>query len=277
MSKTSHRLHAIAVLIGREIRSNYYSLGLYLAVTVAFLGASVTVNSHVSSIVQNGLMSMRSPLSNPLNFSVVIGAAYLALCSAISIARERDQGTLEVLFYGPVDSVSYVLAKFLEQVITFAIVILVYLVFFGVLSAITNLGLSWDFLAQAIMSVLLGSSIIGFGILLSCLAKRARTSIILFLSLIALFVVVDLAAGILAGMQTDKYTTSPIVFARSIVMSLRDWMSWINPFDYLQRGVLAISMGSIALFIRRLLESLLYTAVLLIGSVYFFNRKGVRR
>lgn len=277
MSKASYRFHAIAVLIRQEIWRNYYSLGLYLAVTVAFLGASISVNSYISSVAQNGLMSIRSPLSEPLNFAVVIGAAYLALCSAISISRERDQGTLEVLFYGPVDSVSYVVAKFLEQVITFAIVILVYLVFFAVLSAVTNLGLNWDFLAQAIMSVLLGTSIIGFGILLSCLTRRARTSIILLLSLIALFVVVDVAAGILANIQTDKYTTSPIVFVRSFVMSLRSGLGWINPFAYLQRGILAISMGSVTLFIRRLVESLLYTAVLLIGSIYFFNRKGVRR
>lgn len=277
MSKASYRLHAISVLIRREIWSNYYSLGLYLAVTIAFLGASLSVNSYVSSVAQNGLMSIRSPLTEPLNFAVVIGAAYLALCSAISISRERDQGTLEVLFYGPVDSVSYVLARFLEQLITFAILILVYLIFFSILSAVTNLGLNWYFLAQAIMSVLLGSSIIGFGILLSCLTKKARTSIILFLSLTALFILVDVAADILTNMGTDKYTTSPIVFIRSVVLSLRDWLSWVNPFEYLQRGVFAISANSMVLFIRRLLESLLYTAVLLFGSVYFFNRKGVRR
>lgn len=277
MSVLSNRLHAISVITRRELRANYYSLGLYVAISLAFAVAIVTVSSYLSSVEQNGLMSVKSPLSEPLRYAVFLGAAYLALCSAISITRERDQGTLEVLFYGPVDSVSYVLAKFLEQMITFAVVIAVYLVFFGIVSWLTNLGLGWTFLAQAVLSVLLGSSIIGFGILLSSITKKARTSIILFLSLLALFVVVNLAAGILSGIELSQYTASPVIFARSILSHVRTAISWISPFDYLERGVTAIMIGNAAGFIRRMLEALLYTAVLLAASVYFFNRKGVRR
>ena len=101
MSALSPRMNAIYAIVSRELRSNFYSLGLYAAITVAFTAAVLSVTSNLSSIAQNGLMSLNSPLSDPLRYAVILGAAYLALCSAMSITRERDQGTLEVLFTAP--------------------------------------------------------------------------------------------------------------------------------------------------------------------------------
>ena len=155
--------------------------------------------------------------------------------------------------------------------------ILVYLAFFAVVSWATNLGLGWNFLAQALMSILLGSALIAFGILLSAVTKRARTSIILFLSFLAFFLVTDLAAGVMGLMEFSENTASPLIFARDVLSYIRTATCWFSPFDDLDRGLTAIVFGNWGLFARRTVEALAYTGVLLWIAVVAFARKGVRR
>jgi ABC-type transport system involved in multi-copper enzyme maturation permease subunit len=276
VSKMGNRTNAIKVIARRDIKSTVNGLGIYVVASLAFLVAMLFVRSNLKGVTENGLMVMANPLNYPFFIAVIIGATYLALTSTMSVSRERDQGTLEVLFYGPIDSVAYVLAKFLEQLVTFLGLVIVYMVIFFVISILTNFGMDGSFLAMAGLSVLLAAAIVAFGLLLSTLCRSARTSVILLLVLLILFLAVDVVAGILNSMSAKDMSVT-LVYIRVAVDMVNRGLQWISPFGYLNRGMLAIGLGSASLILGSIGASLLYTIVLLALAIRFLERRGVRK
>ena len=61
--------------------------------------------------MKNGLLVLSGAFNFPLFAIIFFSATFLALSSVTTIARERDQGTMEALFYGPIDSTAYILGK----------------------------------------------------------------------------------------------------------------------------------------------------------------------
>lgn len=276
MSKMEYRHNAIGVIARRDIKSTVNGIGIYVAASLAFLVSMLFVRSNLKGVTENGLMVMVNPLNYPLFIAVIIGATYLALTSTISVARERDQGTLEVLFYGPVDSTTYIIAKFVEQIVTFLGLIVVYIAVFFMISRMTNFGMDGSFLAMAGLSVLLAASIVAFGLLLSTISRSARTSVIVLLVLLLAFLAIDIVAGILNSMSA-KDMSATLIYARVAVDMLNRGLKWISPFAYLNRGIAAVGLGVASQILSSIGASLLYTVVLLALAIQFLDRRGVRK
>ncbi|HHV94732.1 MAG TPA: ABC transporter permease subunit [Firmicutes bacterium] len=276
MSKIRYRTNAINVIARRDVSSTVKGLGIYVVASLAFLVSMLFVRSNLKGVTENGLMVMVNPLNYPFFIAVTIGATYLALTSTMSVSRERDQGTLEVLFYGPVDSVAYILAKFVEQLVTFLGLVVVYIIIFFAISKLTNFGVDASFLAMAGLSVLLAASIVAFGLLLSTWCRSARTSVILLLVLLVLFLAVDIVAGILNSLSAKDISVT-LVYIRVAVDMINRVLQWISPFGYLNRGIMAISLRSARFILSSIGASLLYTVVLLALAIRFLDRRGVRR
>ena len=276
MSKLIQKFNTVGVITKREIKSTIGSLGIYAAASLAFLVANLFVRSNLRGVAENGLMVMANPLNYPLFIAVIIGATYLALTSTISVSRERDQGTLEVLFYGPVDSITYIAAKFLEQLVAFLGLIVVYIVGFFAISKLTNFGLDSSFFAMAALSILLAASTVAFGLLLSTITRSARTSVIVLLLLLTLFLASDVVAGVLNSMSAKDMSVT-MVYVRVAVDMINRGLKWISPFAYLNRGIAAIGLESSKHLLSSIGASLLYTGVLLSLAVYLLNKRGVRR
>ncbi|NMB46844.1 MAG: ABC transporter permease subunit [Firmicutes bacterium] len=276
MSKMKDRSNAISVIARRDISSTVNGLGIYVAASLAFLVAMLFVRSNLKGVTENGLMVMGNPLNYPLFIAVIIGATYLALTSAISVSRERDQGTLEVLFYGPVDSTTYILAKFLEQLVTFLGLIVVYIAFFFIISRLTNFGLHGSFLAMAGLSVLLAASIVAFGLFLSTICRSTRSSVIVLLVLLVAFLAIDIVASILNNMSAMDLSAT-LIYARVAIDMINRGVKWISPFAYLNRGISAAMLGSTSRILSSIGGSLLYTVALLALAIHFLDRRGVRK
>ncbi|NLJ86948.1 MAG: ABC transporter permease subunit [Firmicutes bacterium] len=276
MSNTRYRSNAIGVIARRDIKSTINGIGIYVAISLAFLISMLFVRSNLRGVTENGLMVMVNPLNYPLFIAVIIGATYLALTSTISVSREREQGTLEVLFYGPVDSTTYILAKFLEQLVTFVGMIAIYIVVFFVISKLTNFGMDGSFLAMAGLSILLAASIVAFGLFLSTFARSTRTSVILLLVLLVAFLAIDIVAGVLNSMSARDMSVT-LIYARVAMDMLNRGLKWISPFAYLNRGVVAIGLGGTSHILGSIGASLLYTIALLALATHFLDRRGVRK
>lgn len=272
-----YRVHAVRTMARRELRSTLYGLGLYVTLSVVFLLMSVgPISNALNHIRNNGIEVFANPITVPFFLTVGLVAAYLGLCSALAISRERDQGTLEVLFYGPVDSVAYVLAKYAHQVLAFLVALALGGVYFYVISRGTNLGFSSDFSSLLVLSVFLASCFISFGIFLSAVTRRMMVSVILYVALVLFFLGFSITHAWVMGIQA-RDLTDRLVFIRVILDSANVVMQWISPLAYLDRGNLALAMGDRAQYLLSVLSSAAYTVVMLILSVILFNRKGVRR
>lgn len=273
----SHRVHAAKVIAKRELKSTLYGTGIYITLTAIFLAASYFfVNSSVSNVLDAGVLALRNPITEPFFFSIGLAATYLGLCSALTISRERDQGTLEVLFYGPVDAVSYIASKYLHQLLAFVVVLAFATLNFFLVAQVTNFGFSSGFLWVLILSVFLTSCMVSFGILLSVSTRRMAVSVVLFLGLVLFFYGFRVAHTIVMNI-TGRDLPIIIVYIRMILDNLNAVVRWISPLSYFDRGMLAAYMGDTAQYLLSLLSSTVYTLILLALSVWIFKKKGVRR
>lgn len=273
----SYRTRAIRVTAKRELFSTLYGLGLYIVLFVIFLLTSyASIRISLLNVVNNGLEALPNPITSPFYLTVFLASTYLGLCSAIAISREREQGTLEVLFYGPVDSTSYVLGKYAQQLLTFGVVLVFSLVNFFLISQFTNLGFSGSFFGLLVLSVFLASCMIAFGVFLSAAAKRTVFAVVLFLALV-LFFVIFWGAHTLIMSLPGKSLTTLLVYTRLVLDNLNAVIQWISPLAYFVRGMVAVSQGNVGQYLVSVVSSLLYTAFLLGFAVVIFDRKGVKR
>src|SRR5690606_18810410 len=210
----SHRIHAIRVATKREIRSTLHGIGLYVVLSLVFLVASyVFANTVLRNVGDAGILALPNPVTLPLIVSTGLAAAYLGLCSSLSISRDRDLGTMEVLFYGPVDAVAYVLGKYFHQLAAYGVVLAFTLVNFYGLSVVTNVGFSLEIAGIMLLSVFLTSCMVSFGIVLSAGSRRMMVSVTLFLGFVLFFLIFSLVHAWVIG-AAGRDAASTMVYVR---------------------------------------------------------------
>ena len=119
-----HRWHAALLIHRRDFRVMLFSWGPYLVLSLSLLAATLILRNYLNFVDANGLFMVSGVFNIPLFVVISLSAIFLAVSSVTTIARERDQGTMEALFYGPVDSFSYVLGKYLAQITTYLFMII---------------------------------------------------------------------------------------------------------------------------------------------------------
>lgn len=273
----AYRWHAVKVATKRELRSTLYGVGLYVVLSLIFVAASyVFVNSVMRTVSDAGILALGNPITTPLFISMGLAAAYLGLCSSLSIARDRDLGTMEVLFYGPVDAVSYILGKYCHQLLAYAVVLVFSLINFYGVSLVTNVGFSADIAGIMALSIFLTSCMVSFGILLSVSSRRMIVSVVLFLGLVLFFLIFSIVHAWIMSITAQNLSTT-LVYVRVILDNANEFIKWISPVEYYLRGMNAVFRKDPAGYATSIVSSLVYTVVLLAVSVWAFRRKGVRR
>ena len=264
------------VLAKRELRSTIYGNGIYLTVSISLIVSSLVLYNQIKAVSRDQILITSSPIAYPLFIATGVCITYLALASLTSIARERDTQTLELLFYGPVDHVSYVFSKYVKGILSYLFIAL-FLTAFFIFSAITsNLGLSWKFLVVLVLSLFLASCVIAFGVFVSSLTESVRTAILLFLGIVGALISIQIGLELLVGIG-DENLAPVLILLRKSLSILHTGLKWISPFYYLDQGMEAVSLGSIGKYALSGISSIIYSSVLLLLSVLTLRRKGVRK
>ena len=103
----------------------------------------------------------------------------------VAIARERESGAMELLFYGPVDNVSYVIGKYSAQLTVYCLLIILYLICFFIISNIAGVQIPASFFMMMLLSLFTGAYLISVGVFVSTISKSVRSATLVFLTLIA--------------------------------------------------------------------------------------------
>lgn len=271
------RRGVIKVMAKRDLKATLYGVGIYIVIFVCLVISALAVKTtFIDSVNENTMLVTTNPLSFPLFLCVFISAIYLALIASIALSRERDRGTMEVLFYGPVDSISYISAKFLEHLVYYLVMLVIFVIYFVAGGYLINVGITSGFLAGLPLSLFLVSAVISFGIFLSAITTRVRTSVLVFLIIMIGFVGIEISNTLLSGLEKEKVTTT-ILYVKSGLGYLNRILEWVSPFSYLNRGLDAVAIGSLGNYLLSLLGSIIYSVILLAIAVLAFERKGVRR
>ena len=273
--RMKQRLRVLLALQRRDVRATLYAQGLYAIMFLSLVAASLVLRNEISVLRTNKLLVTSNPLLEPMAIYAQLIASYLAISSAIAIARDRDRGTLELLLYGPVDYGSYLLGKFTSQMLCYGVSMVFCTLAFLVVSQLTSLLFSISLLWLVVLSFFASSCVASMGLLLSTLSGNVRRSLLLVISILALFIVLEIGYTALASMDIQD-PESPILYFREAIGFIYRFAGIISPFAPLQRGVVAVLVGSAKLYLAQLGISILYTAIMLGLAGFVLSRKGVR-
>ncbi|HYU18729.1 MAG TPA: ABC transporter permease [Chloroflexota bacterium] len=268
------RVRAARAIASRELRELLRTPDLYVALGVALTAASLAVRSVLAEVAQEGLVARASPLYLPLFVATVVLAFSAATTSAVSIARERESGTLEVLFYGPVDAASYVVGKYVAQLLAYLALCAPLAISLATYGWVTNLGFSADLLTGIALSVLAAACTIAFGLLLSSVCGSIRDAILLLVGVGLLLLGVQGGSWLLAGLPQREGALG--VAAETLAAADRV-VTLVSPYSYLDRGLQAALLGDAAAYAIAFASPLIYAALLLGGAIWSVEWRGVRR
>jgi ABC-type transport system involved in multi-copper enzyme maturation permease subunit len=269
------RAQATSTVAGREVQALVRGLAGYGALATALLAAGWFLSTDLARVRTNGLLVQDSPFQAPLLAAALVLSIFLALSAVVSVARERERGTLEVLFYGPIDEPSYIVGKFLGQVGGYLLALPILLVSFVLLSLLSGFLLSPLLVLGLLASLVPAAEVVAFGLLLSVLAGRLRTALLLFVSVIALFLAVTVAHDFLSTWPIDN-PASPILPVREALGALDAVVQWLSPFAYLERILENIALGAGPPTAVALLAGLAHLGLGLGLASLALRRRGVR-
>jgi ABC-type transport system involved in multi-copper enzyme maturation permease subunit len=269
------RRRATLAILRRDVRSLLLAPGGYVALTLGLAAAVLVVRNHLEAIARTRLLIMSDAFTLPFFAAALVLIFFLALHAATGVAREREQGTLQVLFYGPVDGWAYLLGKHLALTAGFVVFGAGLLALLAALAAVSGLRLGGALPAAALLSVPAAAAMVAGGLLCSTLARGVRAGVALLLvislALVALWVgssvLGDLAAG--AG--------GPLRWLRDVVIGLDVAAGYLSPVATLDRGIDAAVRQDWQAYAGAVAVLLAQGAALLAAAWAVFERRGVRR
>jgi ABC-type transport system involved in multi-copper enzyme maturation permease subunit len=259
-----------------EFLKTLFSFRNYIAIFLSLCIAWWMVNGMINTVAQNGLIIEANPFMLPFLATLLPYAVFLALAVAVSLAREIEQRTFEVLFFAPIRFSSFVLGRFLGQLTYYLIALPLVLIFFIGYASSVNLRVGPGFLGAIALSPFTVASVVGFGFLVAAILRKTRVTVIALLAMILLLIGVQFAHVLLPTLQPAEADTTLVVLTDVVDVMYRV-IEWVSPFAYLTKGVDAAQIGAPELYIKVVLVSLAYTILTLVLSVWVLREKGISR
>lgn len=271
----TQRSNVTNILFKRDFVYTFYSWGYYVALFVAFLASSFILKNFLDGIREEDILVSAYPLNYPLYISIVIISVYLVLFSAVSISREREQGTLEVLFYGPVTPRNFLLGKYFKDLVLGMVSLGFCAAYFFLVSYATNLGFTMGLIKALIMSVFLISCVVSFGLFVSSITGRIRSSVLALIAILGSFLGIQFVHTAFLGIEREGLS-APMMYLRETISLLFQGINWVSPFAFLNRALESVVLESWPLYLTTIGYAVLYSLIFIILSIISMSRKGVK-
>jgi ABC-type transport system involved in multi-copper enzyme maturation permease subunit len=271
--------HAASVIQERSSQSSLRQPGTYIVTAFALLIGAVLLHSALNFTERNAVFVSVQPFFAPVLVTTTLVSLYLALQAAFSTARERDLGTLEVLFYGPVNTAAFIMGKFLAQVWVYAGMMLIVLVWTNLLTWLLNFAFSLPLVILLVTSIVSAAAVIAFGLLVAALGGRTRSTLVYFIIVVALLVgaqVADVIASDVIPTPENATQNDPLLVVRAGLAAMNNVLQWVSPYAQLQSAMNALVSDSPAEYLLGLGVLLAQAALLLAASIVIFHIRGTR-
>lgn len=267
--------HGVWALLRYRVWVMLHGRSLYVLAIGALVLVAALISDFLAYVTANGLAISQNPFQVPLTIVLNLAAIYLALLATVSISREREQGTLLVLSFGPLTSWGYLLSWLVAQAIAYFIFCVMLTAGLVGVVAISGLGFSTRLILFVAFSVPATAGIIAFGILAGSLGHDTRGSILVFLAVTLLLVGFEALNAFFATLKPEQLSQVLLPVSRTVSL-VNTLLAWISPYGYLPRGLNAIYARDWPRFALTLAGVLVYTVALLLLARLSFERKGVQ-
>ena len=264
------------VIAWQEAKAAMRGMGCYIALSLALVAATWMLLVDVRALDAAGLLVLADPFRPSVTVAILVLALFFAVSAAVSAARDRESGTLEVLFYGPVDELTYVLGKAGGLLLAYLAALPLLLASLALLSWMSGFALTPAIPVSVVLSVVPVAEIVGFAILLSIGIGRVRSAVLLLVGVVALLLAIEVAYRMVLLVPISD-PASPVLPLRDTLAALTAAAGWISPFAWLERVVDGALAGAWRNALLSLAAALAY-AVLMIGLAALWLRcRGVAR
>jgi ABC-type transport system involved in multi-copper enzyme maturation permease subunit len=276
MAAAPGRWPVAGVIAWQEAKAAMRGMGCYIALSLALIAATWMLLVDVRALDAAGLLVLADPFRPSVTVAILVLALFFAVSAAVSAARDRESGTLEVLFYGPVDELTYVLGKAGGLLLAYLAALPLLLASLALLSWMSGFALTPAIPVSVVLSVVPVAEIVGFAILLSIGIGRVRSAVLLLVGVVALLLAIEVAYRMVLLVPISD-PASPVLPLRDTLAALTAAASWISPFAWLERVVDGALAGAWRNALLSLAAALAY-AVLMIGLAALWLRcRGVAR
>lgn len=269
----SYTFRIIWILAKRVVTTAIYKYVFYIAISIMVLGMIIPISTLGNIQKTQDVIVAQRPLEVFILIAGVVIAIYLALYSLITISQEFDSGTIEVLFFGPISPQSYLLGNFLGQWSLGAILLTILGVYLLVISQITGLFYSWHIILSLFVSWFSMTAAISSGILFSVLIKNIKKAIILFISIIILFVGIQIGYSYYQLLINQGLESIKII--NIIIQGSYQLTEWLSPIFYFFECINRIRHGDYLIVFFILIRAILFASLLLGVSAYSLKSRGV--
>jgi ABC-type transport system involved in multi-copper enzyme maturation permease subunit len=215
--------------------------------------------------------------SFPFRWVIILTSVYLTFSVVVAIARERESGAMELLFYGPVDNVSYVLGKYSAQLTVYCLLIILYLVCFFILSNIAGVQIPASFYMMMLLSLVTGAYLISVGVFVSTMSRNVRSATLVFLTLIASTLLIQASQAWLSNIAPESDYYNPVLLLQQLLGWIQVVLTWLSPFSYLNYGVSEMLRGNMSAFLRVVGLSFVFCITFVFSSIIGLKIRGVRQ
>lgn len=276
-------INAIKVIGKKDFTDSLKSFGVYVVLGIIFLISFMslyTLNEAGKDAdtvnLLYGINIEKSAIVNVIfMFSVVlISFLYLGISSVTAIAKEKQEKTIELLFYSPLDEFSFVAGKFLGKISVYFLILLVSMIFFILVCFVFSIPINIDFIKTGILSIFLISCVIAGGLFLSTLSSNVSTSIFLLIGASIFLFVLDIIASFLNFLPFDPASLIGVI--KNLVSGIISIINYISPFSYYNMGIEAIAKNDNVRLLLSMIYSIAYVTIFLMVSVIILMKKGVK-
>jgi len=265
-----------AYAIGRqELGSVLTSPMPYVWLSAALALAVFVLDSHLDTIDGLGLGVYADPLIYPIALAGLILGLYLALSASTTITREREAGTLEVLFWTPTSDADLVLGKVLANVVVAAVLAAAVTALLILGALVTGVASRGDLPLAALALLGFLAAMAALGLLLSALAKRVRAAVVILTGIVVLFLSLRVAATVLAALPPEQLS-GPMLLLRDGLLVVSAAAGVASPVQHFVWALEALQAQDLSAYLKAGGASIFGLGVSVGLSVLALKLRGVR-
>ena len=270
------RWSVAGVIARREAMAAVRGVAGYIALSFAILAEAWMLLLELRALEGAGTLVRDDVFRSPLSVAMLVIALFLAVWAAVSAARDRESGTLEVLFYAPVDELSYVLGKVGGLLAAYALALPLLLLALVLLALITGFVLTPDILPSLALSIVPAAEMVGFGVMLSVGTDGVRSALLVLIGVAGLLLGVTVGYRLVLLVPVED-PSSPVLPLRDALAALNSAVGWVSPFASFERIVDGVATGAWRTALIGAGVAVLYTGITVGLAALGLRRRGVIR
>jgi len=270
-------LTIVRALVRVDLVTSVSALPPYVVVGGIAAMTGFILKNDLYRVEHDGLLVLAEPFGLPVYLGTLLLSVFQAVSAAITVARDREQGAIELLFYGPVSSQTYMVAKLGAHIVLYLWLTVLVGVCDLLFMAVTGLRVGGTVVWAVILSVGTAAAAISLALAVAAVIRRLRAVVLAVLGLTTLSIGLQVVVEVLARVPTSEFHVSPVQVMRVTALTLSAVTGWVLPFAYFNRGLSALLRGDALSYLGTLGACGAYAMAMLGAAWIGLDRTGARR